>query len=89
MEVRAVTQQGTITEPTSVSGRIATILALLVWMFLFTSYSANIVALLQSSDNSINSVEDLLNSRILLGVENVGYIIHYVEVIVGSCITPS
>lgn len=39
-------------------------------MFLYTAYSANIVALLQSSSNSIQTLEDLLKSRLDIGVDD-------------------
>lgn len=42
-------------------------------MFLYTAYAANVVALLQSSDNNINSVESLLNSRLQCGSHNAVY----------------
>lgn len=49
-------------------------------MFLFTSFSANIVALLQSSSNSIQTLEDLLNSKLEFGVQNETYNRHYFRV---------
>lgn len=79
-EVGCITQQGSDTEPKSISGRIVTILTLLVLMFLYTSYSANIVALLQSTDENIRSLEDLYNSRIWLGVEDISYSYYYFQV---------
>nr|CAI5841416.1 unnamed protein product [Callosobruchus analis] len=69
----------TDTEPKSISGRIATLITLLALMFLYTSYSANIVALLQSTTESIKTLEDILNSRITLGVHDVVYGHYYFE----------
>lgn len=66
---------GSDTELKSNSGRIAMIFALVAFMFLYTAYSANIVAILQSTSNSINDLEDLLNSKIELGVEQAPYFI--------------
>lgn len=80
MEVGAITQQGSNEEPRSVSGRIATFFTLLILMFLYNSYSANIVALLQSTTDSIRTVEDLLTSRIKLGVEDIVYNHYYLKV---------
>nr|CAH7757037.1 unnamed protein product [Callosobruchus chinensis] len=116
LEIGAITQQGTDTEPKSIagrifvnekvsrrtissfglklhgcfflhvmiqiliSGRIATLITLLALMFLYTSYSANIVALLQSTTESIKTLEDILNSRITLGVHDVVYGHYYFEV---------
>ncbi|XP_056633828.1 ionotropic receptor 75a-like [Diorhabda sublineata] len=77
MELGAVTQQGAESEPKSNAGRIATIFAFIATMFLYTSYSANIVAILQSTTESIKTLEDLLNSRISLGVEDIVYSHYY------------
>nr|CAI5837535.1 unnamed protein product [Callosobruchus analis] len=65
------------TEPRSSAGRIAYFIALISLMFLYTSYSANIVALLQSTTEAIRTVEDLLNSRISLGALDVVYNHYY------------
>lgn len=81
MELSAITQQGSECEPKSNAGRIATIFTFIALMFLYTSYSANIVALLQSTTESIRSLEDLLHSRISLGVEDIVYAHYYFEVI--------
>ncbi|KAJ8910867.1 hypothetical protein NQ315_010814 [Exocentrus adspersus] len=78
-EIGAVTQQGVDAEPRSSAGRIATIFTFLALMFLYTSYSANIVALLQSTTDSIRTLEDLLVSRIALGVEDIVYAHYYFE----------
>lgn len=79
-EVGCITQQGTMNEPLSLAGRIGIILTLLILMFLYTSYSANIVALLQSTDENIKSLEDLYTSRISLGVEDIAYSYYYFQV---------
>lgn len=81
LEIGGISQQGSDVEPKSISGRIATIFAFISLMFLYTSYSANIVALLQSTTDSIRTVEDLLNSRIKLGVEDIIYAHYYFKVI--------
>ncbi|XP_071057705.1 ionotropic receptor 75a-like [Onthophagus taurus] len=69
----AICQQGCKVEPKSVAGRISALVSLLIFLFLYTSYSANIVALLQSTSDSINTIDDLLNSRIQLGMELMPY----------------
>lgn len=79
-EVGYITQQGSDKEPGSVAGRISAIVTLLVLMFLYTAYSANIVALLQSTDENIKNVDNLLTSRISLGVEDISYEHYYFEV---------
>jgi hypothetical protein len=49
-------------------------------IFLYTSYSACIVALLQSTTNSIRNLEDLYQSGMGLGVQDVVYNRHYFSV---------
>ncbi|XP_056633934.1 ionotropic receptor 75a-like [Diorhabda sublineata] len=73
----AVCQQSSTVIPTSIPGRITTILLFISLMFLYTSYSANIVALLQSSSSGIRTLEDLLKSRLQIGVFDTVYNRHY------------
>lgn len=80
LEIGAISQQGTDVEPKSAAGRIATIFAFISLMFLYTSYSANIVALLQSTTDSMRTLDDLLSSRIKLGVEDIVYAHYYFSV---------
>nr|QNH68025.1 ionotropic receptor 1 [Apriona germarii] len=70
LSLGAVCQQGAAAIPFSVPGRITTIMLFISLMFLYTSYSACIVALLQSSSNSIQTLEDLLKSRLQIGVDD-------------------
>lgn len=42
-------------------------------LFIYTSYTANIVALLQSTSNAINTLEDLLHSSLGFGVDDTPY----------------
>ncbi|GJQ71805.1 hypothetical protein Trydic_g11491 [Trypoxylus dichotomus] len=80
MELGAICQQGSESEPKSAAGQIITIFVFLAFMFLYTSYSAKIVALLQSTSESIKTVDDLLSSRIKLGVEDKPYSYYYFKV---------
>ncbi|XP_030768286.1 ionotropic receptor 75a-like [Sitophilus oryzae] len=73
LTLAALSQQGAAAMPSSTPGRIATIVLLIALMFMYVSYSANIVALLQTSSNSIKTLEDLLNSRITIGVDDTVY----------------
>nr|QGW45454.1 ionotropic receptor 75d [Bradysia odoriphaga] len=66
----ATCQQGSSVTPRSHSSRIITITAFVVLMFLYTSYAANIVALLQSPSSKIKSLKDLLDSRLKFGVDD-------------------
>ncbi|CAH2260941.1 jg17717 [Pararge aegeria aegeria] len=62
---------------TGTLGRVVMFLMFLLFLFLYTSYSANIVALLQSSSNEIQTLTDLLNSKMELGVEDTPYNRHF------------
>ncbi|CAH1110302.1 unnamed protein product [Psylliodes chrysocephalus] len=66
----ALCQQASHSVPSSLPGRITTFLLFISLMFLYTSYAANIVALLQSSSSSIQTLADLLNSRLEVGVDD-------------------
>ncbi|XP_063541618.1 glutamate receptor 3-like isoform X2 [Cydia strobilella] len=68
-----VFQQGTATDPLSIASRQILLLGLMAFMFLYTAYSANVVALLQSPTNDINSVETLLTSPVACGSQDVVY----------------
>lgn len=46
-------------------------------VFIYTSYTANIVALLQSTTKSINTIEDLWHSSVDFGIEDTPYARHY------------
>lgn len=46
-------------------------------LFIFTSYTANIVTLLQSTSTSINSLDGLLHSSMVFGVEDTPYHRHW------------
>ena len=80
LELGAICQQGSEAEPKSTSGRIATLFVFISLMFLCTSYSANIVALIQSTSDDIKTLEDLLNTKIQLGVELTPYSKYYFQV---------
>nr|AVH87301.1 ionotropic receptor 13 [Holotrichia parallela] len=80
MELGAVCQQGSESEPRSAAGQITTIFIFITLMFMYISYSANIVALLQSTSDSIKTLDDLLASRIKLGVEDKPYSHYYFKI---------
>nr|XP_034830812.1 glutamate receptor ionotropic, delta-1-like [Maniola hyperantus] len=80
MIIGAVTQQGSYTEFKGTLGRIVMFLVLMLFLFLYTSYSANIVALLQSTSNEIKTLTDLLNSKMELGVEDTAYNRHFFSI---------
>lgn len=61
-------------------GRVVMLVLFLALMFLYTSYSANIVALLQSSSSHIKTLEDLLHSRIKFGVHDTVFNRYYFSV---------
>ncbi|GBP33616.1 Probable glutamate receptor [Eumeta japonica] len=73
----AACQQGSSTALKGSLGRIVMFILFLAFLFLYTSYSANIVALLQSSSPRIRSLEDLLHSRLKFGVQDTVYNRYY------------
>lgn len=58
--------------------------ALMCLLFVFTSYTANIVALLQSTTNSIRTLEDLLRSGMEFAVQDTPYNRHFFPLTSGS-----
>lgn len=66
---------------TGTLGRAVMFILFLAFVFLYTSYSASIVALLQSSSDKIRTLSDLLNSKLELGSEDTPYNRHYFAVI--------
>lgn len=76
----ALCQQGSPVAPNSVTGRLITAIAFLILMLVFVSYSANIVALLQSPSNQIKTIRDLYESKIDASVEDTIYFRHYFPV---------
>lgn len=64
----AVCQQGTHLQVPTVSGRIVVVTAFLATLAIFTSYSASIVALLQSPSTFIKSLDDLIASPVKVGM---------------------
>ncbi|XP_063389240.1 ionotropic receptor 75a-like isoform X2 [Cydia fagiglandana] len=69
----AISQQGSTVELKGMLGRLMILILFLVFLFLYTAYSASIVVLLQSSSNQIRTLTDLLNSKLELGVEDTPY----------------
>lgn len=80
LEVGAICQQGAEAEPRTPSGRIAALFVFIAFMFIYTSYSANIVALLQSTTDSIRTIDELASSRIKLGAHDTTYSRYYFQV---------
>lgn len=76
----AMCQQGSHITPNSVTSRMIMAIAFIILMFLFVSYSANIVALLQSPSNQIKTLQDLYESKIITYSEDTIYYRHYFPV---------
>ena len=76
----ATCQQGSAIAPRSITARIIMMVTFTILMFLYTSYSANIVALLQSPSKKIKTLKDLLNSRLKFGVDDTVFNHYYFEV---------
>nr|XP_037872942.1 ionotropic receptor 75a-like [Bombyx mori] len=75
--ISAISQQGSSNELKGTLGRAVLFLLFLTFLFLYISYSANIVALLQSNSKQIRTLQDLLNSKLELGVEDIVYNRYY------------
>lgn len=73
----AVAQQGYSYEPYRVPPRIVTLMLLIAALSLYASYTANIVALLQSSTDSIKTLADLLHSPLKFAAQDVVYTRYY------------
>ena len=71
---------GSTHDPHAVSSRIIFLSLLLLSLFLSTSYSANIVSLLQTTSTAINSLGDLMDSPFTLSVMDDAGHIYYVNV---------
>ncbi|XP_012224741.2 probable glutamate receptor [Linepithema humile] len=69
----AFSQQGYSYEPYKISTRISTLMLLVASLSLYAAYTANIVALLQSTTDSIKTPADILHSPLTLGVDDVKY----------------
>ncbi|KYN19932.1 putative glutamate receptor [Trachymyrmex cornetzi] len=67
----AFAQQGYSYEPYRIPSRIITLMLLLASLSLYAAYTANIVALLQTSTDSIKTLSDLLHSPLNLGVQEI------------------
>lgn len=68
MVVGAACQQGSSNLPRSSTARLVIVCCFISLMFLFTSYSACIVVLLQSPSNKIQTLQHLYDSRFKLGL---------------------
>lgn len=77
--VGAVSQQGSYYEPRSVATRIVVLMALIATITLYAAYSANIVALLQST-SSISSLKELYDSPLTLAAHDTVYNRFYFKV---------
>uniref|UniRef100_A0A1B0FV11 Ionotropic glutamate receptor C-terminal domain-containing protein n=1 Tax=Lutzomyia longipalpis TaxID=7200 RepID=A0A1B0FV11_LUTLO len=69
----AVSQQGFSRDSFRFSWRILHFITFLSFYFLFSSYSANIVALLQSPSNALKTISDVTHSNLKVQVQNKEY----------------
>ncbi|XP_025422107.1 glutamate receptor 2-like [Sipha flava] len=69
----AICQQGCTMNLNTVSIRVSIFVLFLTAVFLFTSYSASIVALLQSPSNSINTIKNLVESSMTFSAQITPY----------------
>lgn len=80
----AACQQGSAASPRCTAARIIMAVAFTILMFLYTSYSANIVALLQSPSTKIKTLKDLYESRLEIGVDDTVFNRYYFSVRISS-----
>lgn len=66
-------QQGSYLTITNTSGRVVVLTTFLAFLALYTSYSANIVALLQSPSHVIKTIDDLVESPLMLSIQEAKY----------------
>ncbi|RVE45316.1 hypothetical protein evm_010021 [Chilo suppressalis] len=71
--IGTVCQQGSHLSPNVVSVRVVMLFTLLSSLFVFTSYSAKIVAILQTPSDAIQTIDDLTRSPMALGVQETTY----------------
>lgn len=75
----AACQQATHLIMSKTSGRIIVLTTFILSLFVFISYSANILVLLQSPSHAIRSIDDLIASPLKLGVQDARYLHFYYE----------
>lgn len=73
MVFSAMCQQGLTSTPRSFSAKCILLLTFFSLFFLYSSYSANIVALLQAPSYKIKTLEDLYNSKMELAIHDTIY----------------
>lgn len=73
MILTIVCQQGFTNKISSVSSRLLMFFSFFTLMLLYVSYAASLVALLQSSSKRISTLQDLLESKMKIGVEDTAY----------------
>ncbi|CAG4961717.1 unnamed protein product [Parnassius apollo] len=71
--IGSMCQQGSDLSPRLWSLRLVMFFTLLASLFAFTSYSAKVVAILQSPSNALQTIDDLTNSPMTLGVQETTY----------------
>ena len=69
----AVCQQGTHLIVPTTSGRFIVLTTFIAPLAIFTSYSASIVALLQSPSHMIQTIDDLIKSSLKMYLQEAGY----------------
>lgn len=77
LTVSAICQMGTNLEARLYSSRVLVFFLFMSFVFVYTSFTASIVGLLQTSTNSIQTLDDLYKSKLKLGVEDTLYNRYY------------
>lgn len=82
--IGAIAQMGSQLEAKFLSARISTVFFFIFMLFMYTSYTANIVSLLQATTKSIRTLEDLYRTKMTIGVEDTPYNRFYFPNVVGE-----
>ncbi|XP_050669770.1 glutamate receptor ionotropic, kainate 4-like [Leptidea sinapis] len=71
--IGTICQQGSEVTPQLMSARVLMLFTLLSCVFAFTAYSAKIVSILQSPSSAMQTIDDLAQSPMQLGVQDTTY----------------
>lgn len=76
---------GSSFEPKTISSRVVILTLMVAALSIYAAYTANIVALLQSTTDSIQTLQDLLDSQMKLATHGTVYYRHYFKVKLSPC----
>nr|AZQ24990.1 ionotropic receptor [Aphidius gifuensis] len=77
----AVSQQGFFYEAKMISTRVVVLVLLIAALSLYAAYSANIVANIQRTSDSIQTISDLMDSPLKIGIHDIVYNRYYFKML--------